>query len=937
MKRMKCAHVGGIIASMLCGLGMAAHAATPINATDAKMRSLGASPAIQKQLQSKPVPQLIDGAMSYGGQLAQAQIERAMAAIETGSAVQTLESATAKIGGANQICLGTRENCPRNRFVDPDSPNLRAGQAETAIGVDKSGRNVILGFNDGRGFSRPDRTVSVSGFEYSFDGGRTFTDGGQLPVGPTQELRSPTGVLLGIYPQVFGDPDIKYIEKNTFIYSSILVKLGKNPAGQDVPIQSMGIHRTRDGGRTWEGPFEVTAASNPNGNFTATGGPADAADKEFIDIDEKTGRVIISWTNFTPTAAEIRTAYSDNIEAATPTWSAGVVVAKTNLDGQASVPRFAGKKSQNAYVAWLRFNNFLERTIAFAKSTDNGKTWSTPANISNGLPNLTGTAGAFVQMDYVLGNDRVNASPAMAVDNSSSRYRDSIYVVYTAKTTTGTDGGDIIFQRSTDEGATFSAPVALNARPQNDRTQWFPAITVDSDSGRVWVLYYDQGIADTGDLTQVSYTYSDDGGARWSKPAALNKPFRAGHGNDSSQPNLGDYNSAVAQDRELFAVFAETSQPNFTDGFPDTRLLSPDVAFKRLNLFDAAKPSLSIGNLSFKDSGSDGFINAGDTIEVTVPLYNDVTNPINASSIFSPFAVLSTGTPGITPLFNISTYPTIAAGATQSNSFPFKFRVSPSFVPGTPIVFNTDLVTVQGFNRLTETVQTGTPVPTTLLSEDFEAAAAGALPTGWIAAHGAGANIVPWVSRTGFCADNPTNAGFHINANDGVPPTPPATFRDNSRWERLISPTVRVPADANYLEVELDVCYNTEEDAFYSTLAYDGLFLRITDVTDPTAVRSILAEAVGREFSTGDIEHYPRHLIRNSNNPNYFENMSVWAGSSAGTSRKVRLTVPGVAGRAVQLRFEYTQDETATCADLRPGTTCGVSVDNIKVKSVKVK
>jgi hypothetical protein len=910
-------------ACMLSAFQLTSHAETPESTrTVTRINPSIASFAAAKSVKSTSALVPAEKTLSSGGQLARDAILRHQ---------EMMKGSVGSVSNAKKNCTGA--DCPRGRFVDSDNPVIGSGQSETSIGVDRAGRNIILGYNDVRGFSRVDGTVSVSGFQYSSDGGRTFTDGGQLPTGPTTDLLNAQGVLVGKYPQIFGDTDIKYISGNTFICSSILVKLAANPAGEKVPVQSMGIHRTRDGGRTWEGPFEVTAASNPNGKFDSAGQVTDAADKEYLDVDPETGRVIISWTNFTDSLTEMRAAISDDIEAAVPTWNKGVVVSSTNLDGQGSVPRFAGSGSQNAYVVWMRSSSFAERSIAIARSTDNGKTFGAPATISNGLPSASGTAGAFIQMDYVLGNDRVNAFPSLAVDKSSSRYRNSVYVVYAAKTTSGADGSDIIFQRSTDEGATFTAPVAVNARPQQDRGQWFPWVTVDTLSGRVWVFYYDQGIADTGDLTQVSYTYSDDGGNRWSKPAAMSKPFRAGHGNDTSQPNLGDYNQAVAQNLELFAVFATTEQPKFTDGLPG---LQPDVTFKRLNLFDALKPSLSIGNLSVKDSGGDGFINAGETLEVTVPLFNDVTNPINASSVPSPFVSLSTSTPGISPIFNISTYPTITAGATKSNTIPFKFRVAPSFVPGTPVVFNADLITAQGFNRLTETVPSGTPVLTPLLSEDFETAAPGALPTGWVAAHAAGRNIVPWTSRKGLCADNPTNAGFHINAEDGVAPTPPATAVNSSRWERLFSPTIKVPEDANYLQVEFDVCYDTEEEAFYNILAYDGMFLRITDVTDPANVRSILAEAVARDFSTGDIEHYPRHLIRSSN-PDYFSDMSAWAGSSGGKSKKVRLTVPGIAGRSVQLRFEYTQDSNTICSDLRPGATCGVSVDNIKVQSAAVK
>ena len=42
-----------------------------------------------------------------------------------------------------------------------------------------------------------------------------------------------------------------------------------------------------------------------------------------------------------------------------------------------------------------------------------------------------------------------------------------------------------------------------------------------------------------------------------------------------------------------------------------------------------------------------------------------------------------------------------------------------------------------------------------------------------------------------------------------------------------------------------------------------------------------------------------------------------------------------MAGTIAQLRFEYAQDEFASCADVRPGHSCGVIVDNVKVQRVK--
>jgi len=49
------------------------------------------------------------------------------------------------------------------------------------------------------------------------------------------------------------------------------------------------------------------------------------------------------------------------------------------------------------------------------------------------------------------------------------------------------------------------------------------------------------------------------------------------------------------------------------------------------------------------------------------------------------------------------------------------------------------------------------------------------------------------------------------------------------------------------------------------------------------------------------------------------------------------MRLPGVAGTTVQLRFEYTQDSFATCAFVRPGHACGVSVDNIRLTAFRAR
>lgn len=779
-----------------------------------------------------------------------------------------------------------------------------ATQSELSIAIDTSRRHVVVGFNDFRGFSAS--PLSVSGFMYSADGGRTFVDGGQLPVTTGTDTLGET-----LLPQIFGDPDVKYLGGCTFVYSSILVKKFFDA---DV-VQTMGVHRSQDCGKTWEGPYEVAAATNPNGLIDF-----DAADKEFMDVDPDTGRLIMSWSNFTVTGIEIRTAISDDGGFTWPA-SLGRVVSATTADGQASIPRFA-HGSNNVYLAWTRFPfpgslfGYGNQT-AFARSLDGGQTWQAPIELSM----------EFVTQDLILGNDRSNTSPSLAVDPTNGPHSGTIYVVY--PNNNSLDGSDIVFQKSTDGGVTFSPGILLNSRPGEDRAQWFPWITVDDTTGRVSVFYYDQGIATNGPLTEVSYLFSNDGGHTWLHPRPLTrKPFKAGHGNDTSQPNLGDYNQAVARGGQVWFAYAVADPPpaGFTDGQPNRQMTVPDATVRVVSAFEHlvwhAPVSLGTPVLSVRGGHAD----PGETITLQLPLFNYATNPLYADSIAFTKAWLSTRTPGVAIADSVAWYPPLAPGETKLNSRPFRVRLLNRFVRGTPIELELTVISTRGLARLRHTLFTGTPQETTLLEEDFETVAPGTLPAGWVAVHGFGARSVPWTTSNTFCG-GASNGAFNENANSPTPRT---------RWERLVSPSFIVPAEAEYVVVEFDVCYDTEDDPVLPTTAYDGFFLRVTDLTAGRTERSVLAEAFEDAFTTGNISHYPKHLPRSSN-PAYFQDMSAWAGSSHGLQR-VRMRLPGMAGSTAQLRFEYTQDGLFSCQDVRPDSPqCGVFIDNVIVKSVVSK
>ncbi|MCU1268142.1 MAG: glycosyl hydrolase, repeat-containing protein [Acidobacteria bacterium] len=818
---------------------------------------------------------------------------------------------------------------------DPDCENeggvgLNDKQSEMAIAVDPSGQHVVVGFNESQGFAT--NPLKLSGFATSHDGGVTF-----LPAN-IGVMPSPADKSIGatLYPQIFGDPDIKWVAApstpngGVFVYASIMVTTIAGPGGTGT-VQTLSMHRSLDFGNTWQGPFEVTPASNPNGAFSGNNA-RDASDKELIDVDPDTNRLMVTWSNFTsatfsPVGKQMFTTFSDDIATAvTPTWSArqNVNLAST-IPGQGAIPRFAGNGSPNVYVAYQSQTTGLAAQEFFARSTDNGVSFS---------PAVALTAGTFKVMDLVLGNDRSHDFPWMAVDNSPVvATRGNIYIVYADNTLN--DGSDIVFQRSIDGGLNFTPPVQLNARPGQDRPQWFPVVTVDTTSGRVWVFYYDQGVADTGDTMETSAVYSDDGGVTWSKQVSLSdRPFHAGYGNDTGQPNLGDYNAGVSQGGVLYSTFAYNPDVVlFTDGQPAATFPAIDF-FLKTTSETPARAALEIRN---HPRGGVAMLEKPLTLtgEITVPLTNGTTNPLDTPLTYTGVtATLTTSTPNVSVTTGNSAYPDIAAGATQNNTTTFIVQFAGGFVFGTKVDFTLNVTTAQGNRTLLFTVNSGnTPTLTSLLTENFDAAVAPALPAGWTASHGGGATTVPWKTDNHKPKDNSivSQGLFHANANDGANPT---------RFERAFSPLFVVPAASTYVSVDFDITYDTEDDPSFVYQAYDGALLRITDQTAGRTLRSVLTETFAELQQTGNTLHYPKHFPRNSS-ASYFEDMSAWAGDSSVVPGNnsgvlhVHMLFPGMGGSTAQLRFEFAQDSNGICTDIRPSdTNCGVLVDNVVVRNI---
>ena len=724
------------------------------------------------------------------------------------------------------------------------SPTATDFQSETTIA--KNGSYVVAGYNDIRGFSLPN--VSVSGYAYSSDVGVTWTDGGQLPTA-------------GGSSAVYGDPDVKTWTDPVggqvyFFYSSLYV----TPGG----LSSLCVHVSTNGGATWSAPREVTTSTSAT----------DFPDKVFMDVDPETGRIFISWTNF-GTSQTMRITYSDDKGL---TW-AGLTSFSTNV-GQGSVPRAAGNSS-NVYLAWRTTS-----TIQLCRSTNNGATWTGPTTIVSGLSNPMNPYGS----------DRIHGFAGMDVYDGNGY----IYIVYGSRNLSP-DFSDIYFTRSTNAGVSWSTPVAINARPGQDRAQYFPWVSVDQTTGRIDAVWYDQiNGTGTSDITDMFHTFSENLGVTWACPTPLtDKPFHAEYGNTTSQPNMGDYNQCVSDGGSLYTSFAKTGEPSYLTYAPDT--------YVDVHVATPADAPVRFSSVVFTESGctsGDGYIQAGETVDITVTI-QQYSNCVGA--VTSPSGTLTTSTPGVTVVQGLSSFGSLSgAGTTSTNTTPFTIAVSGSFPVPAYIDLLVTLSTGQGSALIPFRLQTGDAQQTTLLSENFDGVVAPALPVGWTSTTFAGtANL--WKTSTTFASSGP-NAAFCADI---------TTVSGN----RLLSPSIVVPAITDLVDVTFNITHNLELNT--ERRAFDGALLRV-EVNDGFTIQTKLAGAFASLFEP----FYPWQVDRYSSAAQQpLQDLSCWSSNTTPNFNSVHLQFPGLAGKTIRLFFDVGTDGGV-------GSTTGMFVDNVVVKSI---
>ena len=419
------------------------------------------------------------------------------------------------------------------RVNDPagDFKSACTTQSETTI-VAIDDMHLVTAFNDsGEGCQVLD---SYTGFAYSSDGGKTWTDGGRIV--------PPRGGFSA------GDPSLAVDRQGRVYLASLEYEPGMNPTQYGTALVAgrsmLGVRTSDDYGHTWSEPADGTA------------GMLGEHDKELLTVDNSggpnDGNVYLVWTDFDSELAGGRgvITFSRSTDRG-KTWSDPIRLSRNNeAYNQGAVP-VVGPNGE-LYVTW---QTQLTATpgIWMTTSLDGGETFSLPQKIRTfSAPGHALDSCGRQGMD---GDIRMLGWPVVAVDSTPVAdpedpppYRGTIYITYAAKS--GVDEGDIYLIRSTDGGLTWGSPVRVN----DDATaldQFQPGIAT-KPNGEVAVFWYDRRNDPSNIDIEVFAARSTDGGQSFGPNLKVSDAAFEGVGNNTQRDPgvaacyMGDYMQLAA-------------------------------------------------------------------------------------------------------------------------------------------------------------------------------------------------------------------------------------------------------------------------------------------------------------------------------------------------------------------------------------------------------
>lgn len=266
------------------------------------------------------------------------------------------------------------------------------------------------------------------------------------------------------------DPVVAFDRQGRIYITSLYFNSGSKPNGIYIAVAPAGSAGS---------PFSLTSANILPVVTNLTNPINNDEDKEWVTVDNSTGssafkgRIYVCWSRFNTKGSgnsRIMLTWSANQGAS---WSAPIQVSipgsppaqPTGQNGRVQGSQVAVGPDGTVYVVYDCIVSGGHQTF-FTKSSNGGVAWTAPVAMTT-LP--------FNELSFTA-TYRFDSFPYLAVNPNpvSGQSYGEIYVVYPDQPTANSA---IEFIRSTDNGATFSAPIVLNDVTTGQRLM--PSITAD--------------------------------------------------------------------------------------------------------------------------------------------------------------------------------------------------------------------------------------------------------------------------------------------------------------------------------------------------------------------------------------------------------------------------------------------------------------------------
>jgi hypothetical protein len=368
-----------------------------------------------------------------------------------------------------------------------------------------------------------------------------------------REINLPGAAVTGCFDTMTASADDGRIYvSQPLIGANFGLGLGSNAS---VAKGSIKIYSTTDGGKTWEGPGEAAcpmAEDHPRLVVDDSDGPHHG--RLYIEWNEVYDSVLKNRFNmFLQYSDDHGKTFNDAMLVATAVAKGGKLVATEPVvlsDGTLLVTYYqyffnpASDPENGALPFYI------------VRSTDGAKTLSAPVKILTVRP-----PGRRYLQGFTL--------PIVAADTSkSSRFRDQVYIVWHD---VSQGDADIWFVRSSDKGASWSAPKRINDNPLAVQSgpldfREIPVVTTNKD-GVIGIAWYDHRDDPTHICWKQYFSASLDGGNTFLPNVAV-----------SSQP------SCPAKGALAPSVHAWNTSPYFDDTLPSLDMRDVGTSLEELAL-----------------------------------------------------------------------------------------------------------------------------------------------------------------------------------------------------------------------------------------------------------------------------------------------------------------------------------------------------------------